>query len=209
MKRRIFNSQWILINWIKKKSTYFPGVGWWDLMNKIKAWYLWDYSMQEQPPSFFLCENECQLDAEFFVKCLCWARLLLTAQCLCFISQFSTSLYFFYTLKFNKLFLKFIYLFLFFFSLLLFFYNMILTLTTLRFLSRDSLRTLRYTTYSILKIQLTFMLLTLFYLHYVQCDNAHIFRGTSFTHKHKKKRNLFTKNQKLQKSKRLNCGWDW
>ena len=80
-------------------------------------------------------------------------------------------------------FFKFIYLFLFFFSLLLFFYNMILTLTTLRFLSRDSLRTLRYTTYSILKIQLTFMLLTLFYLHYVQCDNAHIFRGTSFTHK--------------------------
>ena len=62
-------------------------------------------------------------------------------------------------------------------------YNMILTLPTVRFLSRDSLRTLRYTANSTLKIQLIFMLLTLFYLHYVQCDNAHIFRGTSFTHK--------------------------
>ena len=74
---------------------------------------------------------------------------------------------------------------------------MILTLTTLRFPLGAFLRTLCYTTYialhyvhcvtlltySILKIQLTFMLLTLFYLHYVQCDNAHIFRGTSFTHK--------------------------
>ena len=94
-----------------------------------------------------------------------------------------------------------IYLFLFIiiiFSLLLFFYNMILTLNTLRFLSRDSLRTLRYTTYSILKIQLTFMLLTLFYLHYVQCDNAHIFRGTSFTHKHKKRE---TYSQKIKSYK--------
>ena len=98
-------------------------------------------------------------------------------------------------------FFKFIYLFLFFFSLLLFFYNMILTLTTLRFLSRDSLRTLRYTTYSILKIQLTFMLLTLFYLHYVQCDNAHIFRGTSFTHKHKKEK-LIHKKLKVTKVKK-------
>ena len=34
-----------------------------------------------------------------------------------------------------------------FFILFYFFYNMILTLATLRFLSRDSLRTLRYTTY--------------------------------------------------------------
>ena len=85
-----------------------------------------------------------------------------------------------------------------FFSLLLFFYNMILTLTTLRFLSRDSLRTLRYTTYSILKIQLAFMLLTLFYLHYVQCDNAHIFRGTSFTHTHKKRE---TYSQKIKSYK--------
>ena len=158
--------------------------------------------MQEQPPSFFLCENECQLDAEFFVKCLWWARLLLTAQCLCFISQFSTSLYFLYfkiqlALSF---FFKFIYFFLLllFFSLSLFFYNMILTLNTLRFLSRDSLRTLRYTTYSILKIQLTFMLLTLFYLHYVQCDNAHIFRGTSFTHTHKKRE---TYSQKIKSYK--------
>ena len=32
------------------------------------------------------------------------------------------------------------------------------------------------------------MPLTLFYLHYVQCDNAHIFRGISFTHTQKKKR---------------------
>ena len=59
---------------------------------------------------------------------------------------------FFYNLKFNELwafFFRFIYFFLLllFFSLLLFFYNMILTLNTLRFLSRDSLRTLRYTTY--------------------------------------------------------------
>ena len=158
--------------------------------------------MQEQPPSFFLCENECQLDAEFFVKCLWWARLLLTAQCLFHLLVFHISL-FFYTLKFNELwafFLKFIYfcLLLLFFSLLLFFYNMILTLNTLRFLSRDSLRTLRYTTYSILKIQLTFMLLTLFYLHYVQCDNAHIFRGTSFTHKHKKRE---TYSQKIKSYK--------
>ena len=68
-------------------------------------------------------------------------------------------------------------------SLVFFLYNMILTLTTLRFLSRDCLRTLRYTTYSTLNIQLIFMLRTLFYLYYVQCDNAHIFRGTSFTHK--------------------------
>ena len=75
---------------------------------------------------------------------------------------------------------------------------MILTLTTLRFLSRDSLRTLRYTTNSILKIQLTFMLLTLFYLHYVQCDNAHIFRGTSFTHQHKKRE---TYSQKIKSYK--------
>lgn len=137
-KDRIFNSQWILINWIKKKSTYFPGVDWWDLMNKIKTWCLWDYLMQEQPPSFFLCENECQLDAEFFVKCLWWARLLLTAQCLFHLLVFHISL-FFYTLKFNELwafFFKFIYfcLLLLFFSLLLFFYNMILTLNTLRFL---------------------------------------------------------------------------
>ena len=110
---------------------------------------------------------------------------------------------FFYNLKFNELwafFLNFIYFFLLllFFSLLLFFYNMILTLNTLRFLSRDSLRTLRYTTYSILKIQLTFMLLTLFYLHYVQCDNAHIFRGTSFTHEHKKRE---TYSQKIKSYK--------
>ena len=61
---------------------------------------------------------------------------------------------------------------------------MILTLTTLRFLSWDSLRILRYTTY----LQhpsdtINIMVLTLFYLYYVQCDNAHIFRGTSFTHK--------------------------
>ena len=70
-----------------------------------------------------------------------------------------------------------------FFFWFFFLHNMILTLTTLRFLSRDSLRTLRYTTYSTLKIQLIFMLRTLFYLYYVQCDNAHIFRGTSFTHK--------------------------
>ena len=93
-----------------------------------------------------------------------------------------------------------IYLFLFiiiFFSLLLFFY-MILTLTTLRFLSRDSLRTLRYTTYSILKIQLAFMLFTLFYLHYVQWDNAHIFRGTSFTHTHRKRE---TYSQKIKSYK--------
>ena len=64
-----------------------------------------------------------------------------------------------------------------------FLHNMILTLTTWRFLSRDCLRTLRYTTYSTLKIQLIFMLRTLFYVYYVQCDNAHIFRSTSFTHK--------------------------
>ena len=69
----------------------------------------------------------------------------------------------------------------------LFFYNIILTLTTLRFLSWGSLHTLHYTTYSIFKIQLIFKLLTLFYLHYVQCDNAHIFRGTSFTHTKKEK----------------------
>ena len=30
------------------------------------------------------------------------------------------------------------------------------------------------------------MVLTLFYLYYVQCDNAHIFRGTSFTHTQKR-----------------------
>ena len=101
-------------------------------------------------------------------------------------------------------FFKFIYFFLLllFFSLLLFFYNMILTLTTLRFLSRDSLRTLRYTTNSILKIQLTFMLLTLFYLHYVQCDNAHIFRGTSFTHQHKKRETYSQKKLKVTKVKK-------
>ena len=74
----------------------------------------------------------------------------------------------------------------FFFFFGFFLHNMILTLTTLRFLSRDSLRTLRYTTYSTLKIQLIFMLRTLFYLYYVQCDNAHIFRGTPFTHKKEK-----------------------
>ena len=107
---------------------------------------------------------------------------------------------FFYTLKFNELFFfnLFVSFYYYFFSLLLFFYNMILTLTTLRFLSRDSLRTLRYTTYSILKIQLAFMLLTLFYLHYVQCDNAHIFRGTSFTHTHKKRE---TYSQKIKSYK--------
>ena len=71
--------------------------------------------------------------------------------------------------------------------LFLFFYNMILTLTTLRFLSWDSLRILRYTTY----LQhpsdtINIMVLTLFYLYYVQCDNAHIFRGTSFTHTQKR-----------------------
>ena len=64
---------------------------------------------------------------------------------------------------------------------------MILTLTTLRFLSWDSLRILRYTTY----LQhpsdtINIMVLTLFYLYYVQCDNAHIFRGTSFTHTQKR-----------------------
>ena len=97
---------------------------------------------------------------------------------------FHISLFFFLYFKIQWAFFL-IYLFLLIiiiFSLLLFFYNMILTLTTLRFLARDSLHTLRYTTYSILKIQLAFMLLTLFYLHYVQCDNAQIFRGTSFTH---------------------------
>ena len=72
------------------------------------------------------------------------------------------------------------------FFLVFFLHNMILTLTALRFLSRDSLRTLRYTTYSTLKIQLIFMLCTLFYLYYVQCDNAHIFGGTSFSHKKEK-----------------------
>ena len=106
---------------------------------------------------------------------------------------------FFYTLKFNELFFFNLFVsFYYFFSLLLFFYNMILTLTTLRFLSRDSLRTLRYTTYSILKIQLAFMLFTLFYLHYVQWDNAHIFRGTSFTHTHKKRE---TYSQKIKSYK--------
>ena len=104
-------------------------------------------------------------------------------------------------MSFELFFFKFIYFFLLllFFSLLLFFYNMILTLNTLRFLSRDSLRTLRYTTYSILKIQLTFMLLTLFYLHYVQCDNAHIFRGTSFTHK---KREPYSQKLTVTKDKK-------
>ena len=94
-----------------------------------------------------------------------------------------------------------IYLFLF---IIIFFFIIIIiflqhdTLTTLRFLSRDSLRTLRYTTYSILKIQLAFMLFTLFYLHYVQWDNAHIFRGTSFTHTHKKRE---TYSQKIKSYK--------
>ena len=62
----------------------------------------------------------------------------------------------------------------FFFFFGFFLHNMILTLTTWRFLSRDCLCTLRYTTYSTLKIQLIFMLRTLFYLYYLQCDNAHI-----------------------------------
>ena len=101
---------------------------------------------------------------------------------------------------FFNLFVSFYYYF-FFSLLLLFFYNMILTWTTLRFLSRDSLRTLRYTTYSILKIQLAFMLFTLFYLHYVQCDNAHIFRGTSFTHTQKKEK-LIHKKLKVTKVKK-------
>ena len=57
---------------------------------------------------------------------------------------------------------------------------MILTFTTLRFLSQDSLGTLRYTTYITLKRQLIFILLRLFYL----CDNAHIVRGISFTFTH-------------------------
>ena len=66
---------------------------------------------------------------------------------------------------------------------------MILTFTTLRFLSQDSLGTLRYITlhyyiitlhYITLKRQLIFILLRLFYL----CDNAHIVRGISFTFTH-------------------------
>ena len=61
---------------------------------------------------------------------------------------------------------------------------MILTFTTLRFLSQDSLGTLRYTTYITLKRQLIFILLRLFYL----CDNAHIVRGISFTFTHTHKR---------------------
>ena len=63
---------------------------------------------------------------------------------------------------------------------------MILTFTTLRFLSQDSLGTLRYTilTYITLKRQLIFILLRLFYL----CDNAHIVRRISFTFTHTHKR---------------------
>ena len=38
------------------------------------------------------------------------------------------------------------------------------------------------------------MLLTLLYLHYVQCDNARIFRGISFTSKKKKEKTYSQKN---------------
>ena len=41
------------------------------------------------------------------------------------------------------------------------------------------------------------MLLTLFYLHYVQCDDAHLFRGTSFSHTHTQKRETY--------SQKINC----
>ena len=43
------------------------------------------------------------------------------------------------------------------------------------------------------------MLVTLFYLHYVQCDNAHIFRGTSFTHK---KREPYSQKLTVTKDKK-------
>ena len=42
------------------------------------------------------------------------------------------------------------------------------------------------------------MLLTLFYLHYVQCDNAHIFRGTSL--KKETYSLLFFQKKKIKRS---------
>ena len=46
------------------------------------------------------------------------------------------------------------------------------------------------------------MLLTLFYLYYVQCDNANIFRGTSFTHTHTQKEKLIHKKLTVTKNKK-------
>ena len=67
---------------------------------------------------------------------------------------------------------------------------MILILTTLGFLSQDSLNTLCYTTYSILKIQLIFKLLTLFYLQvmYIVIMHTHL----EAHHLHTKKRETYS-----------------
>ena len=46
------------------------------------------------------------------------------------------------------------------------------------------------------------MLLTLFYLHYVQCDDAHLFRGTSFSHTRTKKERLIHKKSTVTKDKK-------
>ena len=46
------------------------------------------------------------------------------------------------------------------------------------------------------------MLLTLFYLHYVQCDDAHLFRGTSFSHTRTKKERLIHKKLTVTKEKK-------
>ena len=46
------------------------------------------------------------------------------------------------------------------------------------------------------------MLLTLFYLHYVQCDDAHLFRGTSFSHTRTKKERLIHKKLTVTKDKK-------
>ena len=69
---------------------------------------------------------------------------------------------------------------------------MILILTTLGFLSQDSLHTLCYTTYSILKIQLIFKLLTLFYLQVMYIV---------IMHTHLEAHHLHTKKEKLTHKK--------
>ena len=53
------------------------------------------------------------------------------------------------------------------------------------------------------------MLLTLLYLHYVQCDNACIFRGISFTPKKKKKRKLIHKKLTVTKDKKAKLWVGW
>ena len=80
---------------------------------------------------------------------LCSSCLLVTSKLLCSSTdQFKLKLVCF---DFLKIFFIIVIFYLFIYLFLL--YNMILALTTLRFLSRDSLHTLRYTTYSIFKTQ--------------------------------------------------------